>query len=86
MIVTLDNKVFVMEFKLSQSIKDVERLTDEAIKTSKKSPKYGIELIEGDGSCPFFYIYILVIVFIKIKKERNINKISIENYNLNNIK
>ena len=53
MIVTLDNKVFVMEFKLAEFVKDVERLTDEAIK-QVKSPKYGTELIEGDGLV--FYI------------------------------
>ena len=72
MIVTLDNKVFVMEFKLAESIKDVERLTDEAIK-QVKSPKYGTELIEGERSC---FLSIGVMVF--VQKERNINKVLIE--------
>ena len=36
MIVILDNKVFVMEFKLVKKfVKDVERLTDKAIKQVK---------------------------------------------------
>ena len=58
-IVTLDNKVSVMEFKLAEFIKDVERLTDKAIK-QVKSPKYGAELIEGDRSC-FLYIVVMVL-------------------------
>ena len=72
MIVTLDNKVFVMEFKLAQFIKDVERLTDKAIK-QVKSRKYGTELIEGERSC---FLYIVVMVF--VQEERNINKVLIE--------
>ena len=72
MIVTLDNKVFFMEFKLAESIKDVERLTDKAIK-QVKSPKYVTELIEDNQSCS---LYIVVMVF--IQKERNINKVLIE--------
>ena len=36
-----------MEFKLAEFVKDVERLTDEAIK-QVKSRKYGTELIEGE--------------------------------------
>ena len=43
-----------MEFKLAEFVKDVERLTDEAIK-QVKSPKYGTELIKGDRSCFFIY-------------------------------
>ena len=72
MIVTLDNKVFVMEFKLAEFVKNVERLTDKAIK-QVKSPKYGVELIKGERSC---FLYMVVMVF--VKKERNINKVLIE--------
>ena len=71
MIVISDNKVFVMEFKLAEFVKDVERLTDEAIK-QVKSRKYGTELIEGDRSC----LYVVVMVF--VEEERNINKVLIE--------
>ena len=71
MIVISDNKVFVMEFKLAKFVKDVKRLTDEAIK-QVKSRKYGTELIEGERSC----LYIVVMVF--VQKERNINKVLIE--------
>ena len=71
MIVISDNKVFVMEFKLAEFVKDVERLTDEAIK-QVKSRKYGTELIEGDESC----LYMVVMVF--VQEERNINKVLIE--------
>ena len=71
MIVTLDNKVFVMEFKLAEFVKDVERLTNKAIK-QVKSRKYGAELIKGDESC----LYIVVMVF--VEEERNINKVLIE--------
>ena len=71
MIVILDNKVFVMEFKLAESIKDVERLTNEAIK-QVKSRKYGAELIKGERSC----LYVVVMVF--VEEERNINKVLIE--------
>ena len=71
MIVTLDNKVFVMEFKLAEFVKDVERLTDKAIK-QVKNRKYGTELIKGDRSC----LYMVVMVF--VEKERNINKVLIE--------
>ena len=71
MIVISDNKVFVMEFKLAKFVKDVERLTDEAIK-QVKSRKYGTELIEGDRSC----LYMVVMVF--VEEERNINKVLIE--------
>ena len=75
MIVILDNKVFVMEFKLAEFVKDVKRLTDEAIK-QVKSCKYGTELIEGERSC----LYIVVMVF--VQKERNINKVLIEKLKL----
>ena len=68
-IVILDNKVFVMEFKLAKSIKDVERLTDETIK-QVKSPKYGAELIEGNQ---FYFLYVGITVF--VEKEHNINKV-----------
>ena len=71
MIVISDNKVFVMEFKLAEFVKDVERLTDKAIK-QVKNRKYGVELIEGERSC----LYMVVMVF--VKKERNINKVLIE--------
>ena len=71
MIVISDNKVFVMEFKLAEFVKDVKRLTDEAIK-QVKSRKYGTELIEGERSC----LYIVVMVF--VEEERNINKVLIE--------
>ena len=71
MIVISDNKVFVMEFKLAKFVKDVERLTDEAIK-QVKNRKYGTELIEGERSC----LYIVVMVF--VEEERNINKVLIE--------
>ena len=71
MIVISDNKVFVMEFKLAEFVKDVKRLTDEAIK-QVKSRKYGTELIEGERSC----LYVVVMVF--VEKERNINKVLIE--------
>ena len=76
MIVTLDNKVFVMEFKLAEFVKDLKRLTDEAIK-QVKSPKYGTELIEGERSC---FLSIGVMVF--VQKERNINKVLIEKLKL----
>ena len=71
MIVISDNKVFVMEFKLAEFVKDVERLTDKAIK-QVKSRKYGAELIKGERSC----LYMVVMVF--VQKERNINKVLIE--------
>ena len=71
MIVISDNKVFVMEFKLAEFVKDVKRLTDEAIK-QVKSRKYGTELIEGERSC----LYVVVMVF--VEEERNINKVLIE--------
>ena len=71
MIVISDNKVFVMEFKLAKFVKDVERLTDEAIK-QVKSRKYGAELIKGERSC----LYMVVMVF--VEEERNINKVLIE--------
>ena len=71
MIVTLDNKVFVMEFKLAEFVKDVKRLTNKAIK-QVKNRKYGTELIKGDRSC----LYMVVMVF--VEKERNINKVLIE--------
>ena len=72
MIVAIDNKVFVMEFKLAEFVKDVERLTNNTIKQIKSS-KYGAELIEGERSC---LLYIGVTVF--VQKERNINKVLIE--------
>ena len=75
MIVISDNKVFVMEFKLAEFVKDVERLTNKAIK-QVKSRKYGTELIEGDESC----LYMVVMVF--VQKERNINKVLIEKLKL----
>ena len=71
MIVILDNKVFVMEFKLAKFVKDVERLTNEAIK-QVKGRNYGTELIRGERSC----LYIVVMVF--VEEERNINKVLIE--------
>ena len=71
MIVISDNKVFVMEFKLAEFVKDVKRLTDEAIK-QVKNRKYGTELIEGERSC----LYVVVMVF--VEEERNINKVLIE--------
>ena len=71
MIVISDNKVFVMEFKLAEFVKDVERLTDKAIK-QVKNRKYGTELIEGERSC----LYVVVMVF--VEEERNINKVLIE--------
>ena len=71
MIVISDNKVFVMEFKLAEFVKDVERLTDKAIK-QVKSRNYGAELIKGDESC----LYMVVMVF--VEEERNINKVLIE--------
>ena len=76
MIVISENKVFVMEFKLAKSIKDVDRLTNDAIKQIK-SRKYGAELIEGYRSCS---LYIGVMVF--VEKERNINKVLIEKLKL----
>ena len=75
MIVILDNKVFVMEFKLAEFVKDVESLTDEAIK-QVKNRKYGVELIKGDRSC----LYMVVMVF--VQEERNINKVLIEKLKL----
>ena len=75
MIVISDNKVFVMEFKLAKFVKDVERLTDEAIK-QVKNRKYGTELIEGERSC----LYVVVMVF--VEEERNINKVLIEKLKL----
>ena len=60
-----------MEFKLAEFVKDVERLTDEAIK-QVKNRKYGTELIEGERSC----LYVVVMVF--VEEERNINKVLIE--------
>ena len=67
MIATLDNKVFVMEFKLTHFVKDVERLTDDEAIKQIKSPKYGTEMIEDNQS----YLYIGVMAF--VQKERNIN-------------
>ena len=80
MIVISDNKVFVMEFKLVQFVKDVERLTDDEAIKQIKNPRYGAELIEGELFS--YFVYYSYVFFFFFEKERNMNKLSIEKLKL----